>query len=97
LHDIGDVGPCEREVLERPCHASIPGRVREKIPFGVRHLGTNVGRRHRGVAVAHPGSIKHLLGIFSLGKEESSVVVFNINAKKEPQRTHVLDGDDVLK
>jgi hypothetical protein len=51
-----------------------------------------------------PGSIKHILGIFFLGKEESSVVTFNINAKKGSQQTHVLDGerllqlvDDVLK
>jgi hypothetical protein len=53
LHDIGDVGPCEGQVLESPCNAPKLGSVLDRRPGVCSELRLEVDQSRARLTVSH--------------------------------------------
>jgi hypothetical protein len=71
LDSVGNIGPDEGEVLERPNQATIGSRVAEGGPHVGGDLGLSVDRHGAGLAVPHASTLKNVPSILALVEEEA--------------------------
>ena len=66
LDGVSDVGPGEREVLERAGEAPVGRRVGDRRPVVLRELRLSVDRRGAGLVVGHASPLQDVNGVLAL-------------------------------
>jgi GMP synthase-like glutamine amidotransferase len=96
LNSIGNVRPCESQVLQGACKAAVGGGVCHGRTIICRDFGTSVNRSGARFAVTHAVPTKDVQNVLPLRKKESVLGALNCHAEKVVQRAKILHGKFIL-
>jgi hypothetical protein len=97
LHDISDVGPCERQVLEGSGNAPELRGVCNRRPQVVSQLRLEVDWSHTWLAVHHDCLLEDVKRVGALVEEQSVWTSFDGDTEEVVKRPEVLHGEFPLK
>jgi hypothetical protein len=90
LHGVGDVGPCEGQVLESPCNAPKLGNVLNRRPGVCSELRLKVDWSHVRLTVNHGRTLDDVQHVGALVEEHIVWTTLDSNAKEVVKRPEVL-------
>jgi hypothetical protein len=90
LHNIGDVGPCEGQVLESPCNAPKQGSVLNRRPGVCSELRLEVDRSRARLTVSHGCTLDDVQRVGALVEEHPIWTTLDSNAEEVVKRPEVL-------
>jgi hypothetical protein len=97
LHIIGDVKPCECQVLENSCNALELRDVLNGRPWVPRQLRLEVDWSHARLAVRHDRTFENVKHVGALMEEQTIRTTLDGAAKEVVKRPEVLHGEFLLK
>jgi hypothetical protein len=97
LHDIGDVGSCECQVLESSCNAPKLRGVLNGRPRVPRQLRLEVDWSHAWLAVCHDRTFEDVKHVGVLMEEQTIRTTLDGDAEEVVNRPEVLHGEFPLK
>jgi hypothetical protein len=97
LHDIGDVGSCECQVLESSCNASELRGVLNGSPRVPRHLRLEVDWSRARLTIRHDCMFAYVKRVGALMEERTIRTTLDGDAKEVMKRLEVLHGEFLLK
>jgi hypothetical protein len=89
LHSIGDVGPCEGQVLESPCNAPKLGSVLNRRPGVCSELHLEVDRSRAWLTVSHGRMLDDVQCVGALVEEHPIWTALDSNAEEVVKRPEV--------
>jgi hypothetical protein len=90
LHNIGDVGPCEGQVLESPCNAPKLGSVLNRRPGVCSELRLEVDRSRARLTVSHGRTLDDVQRVGALVEEHLIWTTLDSNAEEVVKRLEIL-------
>jgi hypothetical protein len=97
LHGVGDVGPCECQVLESSCNASELRGVLNGRPRVPCQLRLEVDWSCAQLAVRHDRTFEDVKRVGALMEEQTIWTTLNGDAEEVVKRAEVLNGEFPLK
>jgi hypothetical protein len=97
LHGIGNVGPCECQVLEISCNALELRGILNGRPQVPCQLRLKVDWCHARLAVRHDRTFEDIKRVGALMEKQTSRTTLNGDAKEVVKRPEVLHGEFPLK
>jgi hypothetical protein len=97
LHSVGDVRPCEYQVLESTCNAPELRGVLNGRPRVPRQLRLEVDWSHARLTVCHDRTFEDVKRVGALMEEQTIRMTLNGDAEEVVKRPEVLHGEFPLK
>jgi hypothetical protein len=97
LHDVGDVRPCECQVLESFCNAPKLRGILNGRPRVPRQLRLKVDGCHARLAVRHDRTFENVKRVGALMKKQTSRTTLDGDVEEVVKRPEVLYGEFPLK
>jgi hypothetical protein len=90
LHGVGDVRPCEGQVLESPCNALKLGSILNRRPEVCSELHLEVNRSHARLTISHARTLDDVQCVTALVEEHPISTTLDSNAEEVVKRPKVL-------
>jgi hypothetical protein len=90
LHSIGDVGPCEGQVVESSCNALKLGSVMNRRPGVCSELRLEVDQSRARLTVSHGRTLDDVQRVGALVQEHPIWTTLDSNAEEVVKRSEVL-------
>jgi hypothetical protein len=90
LHGVGDVGPCEGQVLESPCNAPKLGNVLNRWPGVCSELRLEVDWSRARLTINHGRTLDDVQHVSALVEEHPVWTTLDSNAEEVVKRPKVL-------
>jgi hypothetical protein len=97
LHDVGDIGPCECQVLESSCNAPEQRDVLNRRPRVPHQLRLKVDWYRARLTVCHDRTFEDVKCVGALMEKQTSRTTLDSDVEEVVKRPEVLHGEFPLK